>query len=427
VEDVALTIRPMAEKNGNRLDVKCATDLGIVHADPTRVRQALLNLASNAAKFTEKGTITMTADRGSRDGREWIVMSVVDTGIGLTPEQIGRLFKDFVQADASTTRKYGGTGLGLAISRRFCNMMGGDITVESTPGKGSTFTIRLPAVAVENAAEPVQERAAPAGTSRTDASPSRPTVLVVDDDPTVRLLMERYLTRDGFAVVTAENGVRGLALAKELHPAAITLDVMMPEIDGWTVLAAVKGDPDLADIPIVLVTIVDERQRGYTLGATEYLVKPVDRDRLLETLHAICGAAVGHLLVIEDDEIARSVVRHAAERGGWSVSEAGNGRLGLDCLRAARPDGIVLDLMMPEMDGFEFLEEMRKHAEWRDIPVVVVTALDLSDEDHRRLNGHVERVIQKSGRPQDDLLREVSETLATLTAAERVQAGAVAP
>jgi CheY-like chemotaxis protein len=251
-------------------------------------------------------------------------------------------------------------------------------------------------------------------------------VLVIDDDPTVRQLMERYLTRDGFAVVTAENGIRGLALAKELHPAAITLDVMMPEIDGWTVLAAVKGDPALAEIPIVLVTIVDERQRGYTLGATEYLVKPVDRERLLETLHAICGVTAGHLLVVEDDETARTVIRNAAERAGWTVGEAGNGRLALDCLGAMRPDGIVLDLMMPEMDGFEFLDEMRKHAEWRDIPVVVVTALDLSEEDHRRLNGHVERVIQKSGRPQDDLLREVSETLATLTAGERVQAGVAA-
>lgn len=427
VEDVALTIRPMAEKNGNALAVKCAPDLGIVRADPTRLRQALLNLASNAAKFTEKGAVTISADRVSRDGRDWIVLNVVDTGIGLTPEQIGRLFKDFVQADASTTRKYGGTGLGLAISRRFCNMMGGDITVASTPGKGSTFTIQLPADATEAASEPGQDRVLPTMPPRMEASSSRPRVLVIDDDPTVRLLMERYLGRDGFEVVTAENGIRGLALARELHPDAITLDVMMPEIDGWTVLAAVKGDPALADIPVVLVTIVDERHRGFTLGATEYLVKPVDRDRLLETLHAVCGAAAGHLLVVEDDEDARNFIRHAAERGGWTVDDACNGRLAIDCLKARRPDGIVLDLMMPEMDGFEFLEQMRVHPEWRDIPVVVVTALDLSEEDHRRLNGQVERVIQKSGRDQEDLLREVSEMLATLTAGERAQAGVATP
>ena len=247
-----------------------------------------------------------------------------------------------------------------------------------------------------------------------DVSDAKATVLVIDDDETVRELMERYLTREGFAVVTAENGIRGLALARELHPAAITLDVMMPEIDGWTVLAAMKGDPALADIPVVLVTIVDEKQRGYALGATDYLVKPVDRERLVSTLHSIGGLTAGHLLVIEDDDIARSVVRQAAERGGWKVSEASNGRLALDSLRAVRPNAIVLDLMMPEMDGFEFLAEVREHPEWHDIPVVVVTALDLSEEEQRRLNGDVERVIHKSGRARDELLREVSATLAAL-------------
>jgi CheY-like chemotaxis protein len=399
------------EKNGNRLEVKCAPDVGVVTADSMRVRQALLNLASNAAKFTQNGTITIAGMRTQSAGREWITLQVSDTGIGMTPGQIVRLFQDFVQADASTTRKYGGTGLGLAISQRFCRMMGGDIAVESESGRGSTFTINLPADGAGRSEDPPSARPqepAAAGTRARDRAP----VLVIDDDPTVRLLMERHLTREGFAIVTAANGIEGLARARELHPSAITLDVMMPDLDGWTVLAALKGDPALADIPVVLVTIVDEKQRGYTLGATEYLVKPVDREKLASTLRTICGRSAGALLLIDDDESARSVVRQSMEREGWSVVEASNGRVGLERLRDARPDAIVLDLVMPEMDGFEFVAELREHSEWRDIPVIVITALDLSEEDHRRLNGEVERIIQKSGQGREHLLREVSAALA---------------
>ncbi|MBE0591373.1 MAG: response regulator, partial [Gemmatimonadales bacterium] len=269
VEDVAATVRPLADKNGNDLVVECAPDVGSMQADPTRVRQALLNLAANAVKFTEKGRIAFLVARESEEGREWIVIQVTDTGIGMTPEQVARLFQEFVQADASTTRRYGGTGLGLAISRRFCRMMGGDITVQSVPGRGSTFTIRLPALTdAEDGAARVPAQARPA--LRTAPPDQSGAVLVVDDDPTVRELMQRYLEREGFEVLTAANGVEALARARESHPAAITLDVMMPDIDGWTVLAALKGDPALADIPVVLATIVDDRQRGYALGATDY-------------------------------------------------------------------------------------------------------------------------------------------------------------
>jgi CheY-like chemotaxis protein len=429
IEDVASTIRPLAEKNGNRLELRCAPNLGFIQADPMRVRQALLNLASNAAKFTEKGTVTMTALRELREGHEWIALRVSDTGIGMTPEQTGRLFQDFVQADASTTRRYGGTGLGLAISRRFCNMMGGDITVESTLGQGSAFTINLPATGAGGAAELAagHDRFPTVIPLRADVAKAKATVLVIDDDPTVRQLMERYLTRDGFAVVTAENGIRGLALATEIHPAAITLDVMMPELDGWTVLAALKGNPALSAIPVVLVSIVDEKQRGYTLGATEYLVKPIDRERLASTLRSLCGHTAGNLLLVEDDDTARSIVRQGMVRDGWHVSEAANGRVALACLEAALPDAIVLDLMMPEMDGFEFLAELRRHPDWHDIPVVVLTALDLSEEDHLRLNGDVERVIQKSGLHRDQLLQEVSATLAAFVRRDHEAHKAPAP
>jgi CheY-like chemotaxis protein len=274
--------------------------------------------------------------------------------------------------------------------------------------------VRLPAVVEEAApaasAEAPVSQVAPQAPSR---APRRavPQILVVDDDPTVRELMERHLTKEGFEVLTAAGGVDGLAQARRAHPTAITLDVMMPDIDGWTVLAAVKGDPTLADIPVVLVTIVDDRQRGYALGATDYLVKPVDRRRLVESLRALCHVATGRVLLVEDDDATRATIRQMLEREGWEVAEAGNGRVALERLAGGVPDAIVLDLLMPEMDGFEFVAELRSRAEWRKLPVLVVTALELSEEDHRRLNGEVERVIRKSGQPRDELLRELGVAL----------------
>jgi signal transduction histidine kinase/CheY-like chemotaxis protein len=419
VEDVVTTIRPLAEKNGNRVVLECSADLGTMRADAMRVRQALLNLGSNAGKFTERGRVTLTAARRRDDGRDWITFAVSDTGIGMTAEQMARLFEEFTQADASTTRRYGGTGLGLAISRRFCRMMGGDITVESAPGQGSTFTIRLPAEvrAAEAATDGAEARRAlapvPATTRPTPPARGSRTVLVIDDDPTVRDLMERFLVREGFPVVTAANGVDGLRRAREVRPAAITLDVLMPDLDGWTVLAALKGDPELADIPVIFVTILDEKTKGYSLGATDYLIKPVDRERLAHVLERICGDRPSRqLLLVEDDETTRTVTQRALERDGWSVTPAENGRVALGRLAERRPDAILLDLMMPEMDGFEFLAELRRQAAWRDIPVVVFTAKDLTDEDRRRLNGEVERIIEKGAYGRDELLHEVGRRLA---------------
>ena len=405
IQDVVQTISTMAAKNGNKVVVDCEAELGTMRADQTRIRQALLNLASNANKFTERGTVTIGARRAIEAGREWVTMAVTDTGIGLTPEQMGKLFQDFVQADASTTRKYGGTGLGLAISRRFCQMMGGDISVASEPGNGSVFTIHLPANAEEIAAAPLVSTKAQNIVPQGDA----PLILVVDDDLTVREVVGRYLERAGFSVVTADGGQEALRLARELQPAAITLDIMMPGIDGWTVLAAIKGDPELAGIPVVLMTIVDEKNRGFSLGAADYLIKPVNRDKLTGVLRGIVGALDRRVLLIDDDDFGRKAMREGLQQNGWEVTEAENGRVALLRLPEVQPNLIILDLMMPEMDGFEFLEELRKKPEWRDIPVVIVTARDLTDEDRSRLNGGAERVIQKSGR--EELLDEVRGTL----------------
>ncbi len=425
VREVAETVRPTAEKNGNSVVFNCAPDLGTVHADLTRVRQALLNLASNAVKFTKDGTITITATRHSIPGHETIMLEVKDTGIGMSVEQLGKLFRDFQQADPSTTRKYGGTGLGLAISRRICRMMGGDILVQSAPGAGSSFTIQLPCTPGAKIAPPAEKAAAAAPPGRgTHAAQDAPLVLVVDDDASVREFMQRFLERDGYRVIEAADGLTALGLAREHHPTAITLDVMMPQVDGWTVLAAIKGDPTLADIPVILVTIVDEKQRGYSLGATDYMVKPINRNRLSALLRSLSNRTTGRLLVVDDDEGSRALVRQAIEREGWTVSEAVNGVKALESVRAERPDAIVLDLMMPEMDGFAFLAQLREKPEWRDIPVVVVSSKDLSAADRARLNGHVEAVVQKSGQDREHLMQEVRQRLASSVAAHKPQAGA---
>jgi signal transduction histidine kinase/CheY-like chemotaxis protein len=406
IGDVVETIQPLAERNGNELAVECPADVGSIRADMTRVRQALLNLASNAVKFTERGRVTMSASRAVEGGRDWITLAVSDTGIGMTPEQMSRLFEDFSQADASTTRKYGGTGLGLSISRRFCRMMGGDITVASTPGSGSTFTIRLPADAATQAV------VGPAPALKSTVPGAGSSVLVIDDDPTVLDLMHRFLSKEGFSVLAAMTGIEGLRLAREHRPAAIILDVLMPDIDGWTILAALKGDPELAAIPVIVVTIVDERSRGYALGATDYLVKPVDRERLLGALRALDVRGGGHLLVVDDDASLRAGIRAGLVREHWTVTEAGNGREALSRLEERRPDVIVLDLMMPEMDGFAFVDEVRERSDWRTIPILVVTAKDLTAEERRKLNGAVQRVVQKRAGDVNGFLGEVGRALA---------------
>jgi signal transduction histidine kinase/DNA-binding response OmpR family regulator len=408
VDDVISTIGPVATKNGNEIIVHCPQDIEM-HADQTRIRQALLNLVSNANKFTERGSVTVDVARVMSKGSEEITMAVGDTGIGMSSEQMGRLFQEFVQADPSTTRKYGGTGLGLAISRRFCQMMGGEITVESQLGKGSTFTIHLPARIEAVQPAPLMRRVRPERRSMKPVKGSL--ILVIDDDQTVCEVMARYLEREGFVVRTATGGREGLQLAHELHPAAITLDINMPDLDGWTVLAALKGDPQLADIPVVLVTIEDNRSRGYSLGATEYMTKPIDRERLISLLKNISSPIARKVLLVDDDEIMRESVRRVLEQEKWQVEGASNGRFALAHLAESCPDVIVLDLIMPEMDGFEFLVELRQRPEWHDIPVLVLTAKDLSVEDQKRLNGYVERVMRKSASELDELLRELGRML----------------
>jgi PAS domain S-box-containing protein len=281
LEDVISTVRPSAARRGNRLELSCSGDLGMMRADPTRVRQVLLNHLSNAVKFTEGGEVRLEVAPTTWNGRPAVRFAIRDTGIGIAPEQIEALFQPFTQGDVSATRRYGGTGLGLVISRQLCYKMGGDVTVESEPGKGSTFTVTLPLMRADLDWErPTPRPAVVPAPPRAQGTQGPPTVLVIDDDSLVRDLLQRFLTKEGFRVATASDGEEGLSLARELRPSLITLDVVMPGADGWATLKALKADPLLASTPVIMMTIIDNPKLAYSLGATDYVTKPIDWRRL---------------------------------------------------------------------------------------------------------------------------------------------------
>ncbi|HEX3157557.1 MAG TPA: response regulator [Gemmatimonadaceae bacterium] len=406
----AMTVRPLFDRNGNTLDLRLGANLRTMRADLTRVRQILLNLLSNASKFTTGGRVTLSAWRERGPLGESLAFAVSDSGIGMTQEQVARLFQPFTQADASTTRRYGGTGLGLTITRHFCEMMGGTVSVVSTPGQGTTFTVRLPA----HVPDPVSAtgtfrafRPLAAGT----AAQALGLVLVIDDDPAARDLLERLLVKAGYRVVCAASGEEGLRLAGEVHPDAITLDVLMPGQDGWSVLAKLKADAALSSVPVVMLSIVDEKPLAHALGAVAHLTKPVDRDELLDALRREPGTdarpRAPTVLVVEDDAASRALMRRMLERAGYAVSEAADGQDAIERLRESTPSLILLDLHMPRMDGFAFLEARRAHDAWKAIPVVVVSARSVTPQDRERLGAT--EVLEKGVFTADDLLRSVGE------------------
>jgi CheY-like chemotaxis protein/two-component sensor histidine kinase len=403
LDEVLTTVAPLVAKNGNRLRVESGPGVGAMRADLTRLRQVLFNLLSNACKFTSGGTITV---RVGEPEAGWLAFEVADTGIGMTPAQQARLFEAFAQADASTAQKYGGTGLGLAISRQFCRMMGGELTVASEPGQGTRFSVRLPREVAAPAvpATPAGRSPAPTGTAGT--------LLVIDDDPASRDVLRRIFTKEGFRVEEAPTGAEGLTRARELRPDAITLDVLMPGMDGWAVLTALKADEELADIPVIMLTVADQKPLGLALGAAEYLTKPIDRARLAAVVRRHVGSAGSQgVLVVEDDAATRAVLQRTLEKDGWVVETAENGRVGLARLAARPPELILLDLMMPELDGFGFLEAVRQDPATAAIPVVVLTAKDLTDADRRRLNGGVARIVRKDPAGADLLVAQLRHAI----------------
>jgi PAS domain S-box-containing protein len=298
IRDIATTIQPLVAKNANELMIAIAPGTGSMHADLTKVRQILFNLLSNASKFTREGVIELCVSRETAEGTPWLIFEVQDSGIGMTPEQSAKVFEVFTQADASTTRKYGGTGLGLTLTRKFCEMMGGKISLETKSGKGARFTVRLPvevkAAGKPPAVFPAQALPAPSG-------PSNGSVLIIDDDPAVQEIMASFLTKEGYRVMRAESGEKGLQRARELRPDVITLDVAMPHMDGWSVLTALKSDPELNGIPVIMCTIVDDRNMGYALGAAEYLTKPVNRERLITVLRRFAPLRDQYKLAADGD------------------------------------------------------------------------------------------------------------------------------
>ena len=407
VQEVAETVRTLVDKKANKLELVLAPDLGTMRSDLIKVRQILLNLLGNAAKFTEGGTITLTVSRERSQGSdERVALRVSDTGIGMTPEQVDKLFRRFQQADSSTTRKFGGTGLGLSLTKAFADLLGGAVEVASEHGRGSSFTVRLPSTYVAS----LEDQSSAEPNTQSPAASLRDLVLVIDDDADQRALMTRFLHREGFNARTAAGGKEGLSLARELRPRAILLDVMMPGVDGWSVLSALKADPDLAEIPVVMVTFVDQRGLAASLGAADYVLKPVRWERFKAVMDRFRPAA-GTVLVIDDDDDTRERLRGFLKKDGWAVIEAENGSVGLDSVVATRPEVILLDLTMPVMDGFTFLQRLRDRPDCRDIPVVVLTARDLTRDDRLRLGG-ANQILHKG----DVSLRAVVERLHRLTA-----------
>ncbi len=389
IDETVSTVKPVVERNGNRLVLDVAAELGSAFVDGTKVRQALFNLLSNAAKFTKDGEVRLCAKREA----DVLSVSVSDTGIGMSEQQMSGLFQPFRQAAPETARKYGGTGLGLAISQRFAGMMGGSIRVASVLGEGSTFTLTLPLEHMEEA---------PKSSSRSRGQAGRGTVLVIDDDPMARDLLVRVLEAEGFSAVEARDGRQGLELARALRPVGILLDVVMPRVDGWRVLADLRADPLIASVPVIVVSVLGDRAFGLSMGAAEYLIKPVDRDTLARVLnrHVRPKATV---LVVDDDPEARSLMSRAVEDLGYAPVLAHDGKMALAALAAQKPQLILLDLMMPELDGFGVLESVRKDPATQNIPVVVMTAKDLTEEDRQRLSGAVSSVLAKGQTPVSEL------------------------
>ena len=404
LEEVRAIIVPLAEKNGNAVEYRAADNLGSMRTDRTKLKQSLLNILSNANKFTENGRVTLVTER-IENGQTAVRFAISDTGIGMSEEQLGRLFQAFTQAETTTSQKYGGTGLGLVITRNFCQLLGGDVTVASKPGEGSTFTITLPD---RPTTQPeVKSTDAPQIAGEVHAT----TVLVVDDDPAARDLLTANLKGAGYRLIHAASGAEALNLARMVRPDAITLDVLMPKPDGWDVLTALKADAQLRDIPVIMVTVLSERGIGLSLGAVEVLTKPVDRAQLNALMHSLLRRE-GPILLVEDDASARELISQSVEKMGLAVAAVVNGRQALTWLGAhPEPAMILLDLVMPEMDGFEVLDALAARADWRDIPVIVITAKQLTAAERERLLRQAQKIIAKGAASRLDIAAAVGEAL----------------
>jgi CheY-like chemotaxis protein len=405
-EECMASVRELLK--GKEVTLGAEITAGPVFTDPLKLRQVLLNLLSNAAKFTDTGEIVLTAEpQGST-----LVISIEDTGFGIPDDQLPFIFDKFRQVDGSARRKIGGTGLGLAIVKEVVHLLGGTVHATSTIGRGSKFTVALPGAI---------DVAAPRGGS----APGLPlppsdgpfSVLIIDDDPMVQHLVRGQLEAEQFRVVSASDGVEGLTLAREARPTVIILDIHLPRLDGWAVLAELKSDLVLSQIPVIMMSVEEQRARGYSFGACEYLVKPVEPDRLVSVVRRAIVPAAGDVLIVDDDEQTREVVSRTLRRAGYSTVEARDGEEALLRARVLAPGLMILDLLMPGVDGFEVLRTIR--SEGMQVPVVVLTGKKLVPEEERTLRDGLARIVHKGGSALDSVVREARQLLVAKRVVER--------
>ncbi|KTD70785.1 response regulator [Legionella tucsonensis] len=411
IKELEAIITPLMNKNTNTFKCEIDPNVDIMHTDLVKVRQCLLNLISNAAKFTKEGTITLSVKPTTSNGKSYIQFAVSDTGIGLTREQLGNLFKAFSQAESSTTRRFGGTGLGLYLTKSFSKILGGDVSIDSEYGKGSTFTIMLPLISTVGVEKISPVKLAESKTQEKVGVKTK-TVLVVDDDPKIHEIMQKTLDKAGIHVLHAFHGEEGLSLAKKYQPDLITLDVIMPMMDGWATLSALKSDPNLVNIPVILVSMLLEKDLGFALGAVDYLNKPIEPRTLMEKIeHVLPQDAIKSVLIVDDEADARNIIRRSIKKSGWEVLEAKNGRDALAVLAHHTPSIILLDLMMPEMDGFAVIKELQKHEKWAQIPVVIITAKELTQEERDFLINSSKVVLQKNSYSREQLIGTITDQI----------------
>jgi CheY-like chemotaxis protein/signal transduction histidine kinase/HAMP domain-containing protein len=411
IDRALATVHPMAETKGLGVKVQI-DDVPSMYSDEGKVHQVLLNILSNAVKFTERGDIEVVASSSD----DLVSITISDTGIGISDDEQAHIFDEFRQVDGSTTRKFEGTGLGLAISQKLARLLGGRITVQSRLGEGSVFTLVLPVHSSTIKEKPARSLAT--GEEPFPLSPKAPlkgTILVIDDEQSVRNLLKSYLGEAGYKVVEALSGEDGLRLAREIRPSAITLDVLMPDMDGWEVIRQLKEDKETAEIPVIVVSVSDDRATGMALGAAGYIVKPVDKKVLLTEIDRLSASChVRQILVVDDNPVDQKHLETILSEKLYTVETASGGNEALQMTKTNPPDVMVLDLMMPDMDGFTVLDRLREEQATRELPVIIVTAKDLTAEERSRLRNSVQKIITKSTMDRKRVLREIEKALAGL-------------
>jgi len=409
IKDVIDIIIPIAKKNNNKVEFINSKSKLLLKADKTKLRQSLLNLLSNACKFTKDGIIKIEIDPITKNNKDCIQFSVSDNGIGMSDEQCKKVFEPFTQADNSTTREYGGTGLGLTITRVFCQMMGGDIAVESKVNEGTKFKFYIPKKVKDLKNQAKVDPSIKLEPKNSKNSKVR--ILIIDDDSTVHDLIHRHYKNNNFQIISAFSGKEGIDLAQKYVPDIITLDVLMPEMDGWSVLSKIKENKELSEIPVIMMSMINNENLGYSLGATDYMTKPIDWTKLNTIIEKYSIDLKSTILIVEDDNSTRNLTKKILEKENINVETAVNGRYAIEVLKKIEPGLILLDLMMPEMNGFEFIEIIKKNSDWIKIPIVVVTSKDLTSEEKNKLKGNVETILQKGQFMKDDLIKMVTKVI----------------